>query len=436
MMGAVKDGYVRDVEAAAGAASVASGDVGTTSGHTSRLPDFQQAIVVPEELPEMPSEIIEGILLETHKMLLTGPSKAGKTWCLINLAVSIATGGWWVDFRCAQRRVLYVDLETDPRTLQKRIATVSAAKHADAGDVRENLAVWPLRGKSCSLEEIAGELFCRCRKGDFGMVIIDPAYMVQDGDENNAKDIREFFARLDEICVNLECTVVISHHHSKGAQGLKSSIDRGSGSGVFGRAPDAVLDMTELVLEAATLEMARESNVLREARHLTGWRMSFTLREFAHRDPLDLWLVFPLHVTDSTGLLADCKPNYGGVSEARKVKAEAESLGKVASMDAVCERLMGKRDHVFRDDVQRALNWSQPTVNRWVDQSSRFMRSIDPRSQRATIVRRPKDDGATSGLDGGGASASPAKDDGATSGVGTPAANKGEGVQDELPIDS
>ena len=86
------------------------------------------------------------------------------------------------------------------------------------------------------------------------MVIIDPAYMVQDGDENNAKDIREFFAKLDEICVRLQCTVVISHHHSKGAQGLKSAIDRGSGSGVFGRAPDAVLDFTELVLEPGTLE--------------------------------------------------------------------------------------------------------------------------------------------------------------------------------------
>jgi RecA-family ATPase len=328
-----------------------------------------------------------------------------------------------------------VDLETDPRTLQKRVSRVAEAKSADAKPVRENLTLWPLRGKSCSLEEIAAELFCRCKAGDFGMVIIDPAYMVQDGDENNAKDIREFFAKLDEICVNLECTVVISHHHSKGAQGLKSAIDRGSGSGVFGRAPDAVLDMTELILEPGTLEMARQSHRLADVKRLTGWRMSFTLREFAQKDPLDLWLVFPLHEVDHTDLLADCKPNYGGVSEARKVKAEAENLGKVASMDAVCERLIGDREFAFRDEVQQALHWSQPTVNRWVDQSSRFMRSIDPRSQRATIVRRPKEVGATSGFGGGGASAV-AKNDGATSGLSDPAASKGEGVQRELPIDS
>lgn len=301
--------------------------------------------------------------------------------------------------------MLYIDLETDHRTLQKRISTVAMAKSAEVVVVQENLMVWPLRGKSCGLEEITAELFVRCKAGDFGMVVIDPAYMVQDGDENNAKDIREFFAKLDEICVNLCCTVVISHHHSKGAQGLKSAIDRGSGSGVFGCAPDAVLDMTELVLEPGTLEMARHSNKLADVRHLTGWRLSFTLREFPPRPPLDMWFCFPLHEVDHTELLSDCKPNYGGVSEARKMRTEAENLGKVASLDAACEKLMGSGDEIFRDDVMAALNWSAPTVNRWVDQSSRFMRISGGGATRATIVRRPQpeNDAATSGPSGSGA---------------------------------
>lgn len=420
-MGVSKEAYMHDVEAANDAASVVSDDIAATSG-PSRLPAFEQAIVVPEELPEMPSEIVEGVLLETHKMLLTGPSKANKTWGLINLAVSVATGGWWIDFRCAQRKVLYIDLETDHRTLQKRISTVSIAKSADAKVVRENLTVWPLRGKSCGLEEITGELFCRCKAGDFGMVIIDPAYMVQDGDENNAKDIREFFAKLDEICVNLRCTVVISHHHSKGAQGLKSAIDRGSGSGVFGRAPDAVLDMTELVLEPGTLEAARQSYKLAATSHLTGWRLSFTLREFAPKAPLDMWFTFPLHTVDSTGLLEDCKPNYGGVSEARKLRTEAENLGKVASLDAVCEKMIGSGEFCFRDDAQQALHWSQPTVKRWLDESKRFTRGIDQETGRAIVVRKPPEPEAT-------------VNDAATSGSSVAGAYKGEGVQGELPID-
>lgn len=414
-MSAAKDEYMQQVEAAVDAASVVSGDVAATGGADGALPPFQQAIVVPEELPEMPAAIIEGVLLETHKMLLTGPSKANKTWCLINLAVSVATGGRWVGLRCAERRVLYIDLETDARTLQRRISTVAMAKGADAATVRANLAVWPLRGKSCGLEEIEGELFARCGAGDFGMVVIDPAYMVQDGDENNAHDIREFFARLDEICVRLGCTVVISHHHSKGAQGLKSSIDRGSGSGVFGRAPDAVLDLTELVLDAGALEMANQSHRLAECRHLTGWRMSFTLREFAPRPPMDVWFRFPLHEEDDTGLLADCKPNYGGLSEARRLKVESESQGKVAQLEAVCERLIGDGGSCFRDDAMAELGWSAPTVNRWVDQSRRFMRVSGGGSARATIVRRPADVAATAPLSEGSAA-------------------QGEGGQDELPL--
>ena len=381
---------MHDVEAANDAASVISEDIAATSGFTSSLPPFQQAIVLKDELPEMPAEVIEGVLLETHKMLLTGPSKAGKTWCLINLGVSVATGGWWIDFRCAQRKVLYVDLETDPRTLQKRVSRVAEAKNADAKPVRENLTLWPLRGKSCSLEEIAAELFCRCKAGDFGMVIIDPAYMVQDGDENNAKDIREFFAKLDEICVNLECTVVISHHHSKGAQGL----DKGC---------NAVLDMTELVLEPGTLEMARQSHKLAEVKRLTGWRMSFTLREFAQKDPLDLWLVFPLHEVDHTDLLADCKPNYGGVSEARKLRTEAENLGKVASLEGVCDRLIGRGESCERDEVRKSLGWSLPTVRRWLEESNRFEQTLDPKTGKALIVRSVVNDAATSGSSAEGA---------------------------------
>lgn len=78
-MGANKDAYMHDVEAANDAASVVSEDIAATNGFSSSLPPFQQAIVLKDELPEMPAEVIEGVLLETHKMLLTGPSKAGKT---------------------------------------------------------------------------------------------------------------------------------------------------------------------------------------------------------------------------------------------------------------------------------------------------------------------------------------------------------------------
>ena len=40
--------------------------------------------------------------------------------------------------------------------------------------------------------------------------------------------------------------MIYCHHHSKGAQGGKRAMDRASGSGVFARDPDALIDMVEL----------------------------------------------------------------------------------------------------------------------------------------------------------------------------------------------
>lgn len=173
---------------------------------------------------------------------------------------------------------------------------------------------------------------------------------------------------------------------------------------MFGRAPDAVLDFTELVLEPDTIEMARQSSKLAEQRRLTGWRMSFTLREFAPKDPLDLWLCFPLHEVDHIDLLADCKPNYGGVSEARKLRTEAENLGKVASLEAVCDRLIGKGESCECDELRKSLGWSLPTVRCWLDESIRFGQTLDPKTGKALIVRRASDIAATTDVSDGGAS--------------------------------
>ena len=91
-MGSIRDAYMDELEAAIDAASAVSGEVAASLAGD--LPPFKGAIAVREELPPMPDTIIEGVLLEGHKMLLTGPSKANKTWGLIALSISVATGGY------------------------------------------------------------------------------------------------------------------------------------------------------------------------------------------------------------------------------------------------------------------------------------------------------------------------------------------------------
>jgi hypothetical protein len=116
--------------------------------------------------------------------------------------------------------------------------------------------------------------------------------------------------------------------------------------------------------------------------------MSFTLREFPPHPPLDMWFAWPLHVEDMTGLLEACKPNYGGLSEARRQRVEQDRADKLARFDEACEKAIGESDYCLREDVMRALGISESTANRYADKSNSFKRVGSPGTGKARIVRR------------------------------------------------
>ena len=75
------------------------------------LPPFITLSDYYDNPPELPPELIEGVLRCGHKMLISGASKAGKSFLLAELCLAIATGGEWIGLKCRQGKVLYVDLE-------------------------------------------------------------------------------------------------------------------------------------------------------------------------------------------------------------------------------------------------------------------------------------------------------------------------------------
>lgn len=96
------------------------------------------------------------------------------------------------------------------------------------------------------MDKLAPMLIRRALKGNFIAVVIDPIYKVITGDENSADQMAHFCNQFDKVCTEIGCAVIYCHHHSKGSQGGKKSMDRVSGSGVFARDPDALLDLTQL----------------------------------------------------------------------------------------------------------------------------------------------------------------------------------------------
>lgn len=248
------------------------------------LPPIESLVELNADLPPLAPALIDGVLRQGHKMLLAGPSKAGKSYALIELAICISEGLPWLGFPCAKGEVLYVNLELDRASCFHRFHDVRQAMDAPRTN---GVDVWNLRGKSVPMDKLAPKMIAKFRHRGYMAIIIDPIYKVLTGNENKAYDMMQFCNYFEQISVGLNCAVIFCHHHSKGDQSWKRAMDRASGSGVFARDVDALLDVTELELPPEQ----REDGI-------TAWRVTGTLREFKPFPPVDVWYNWPLHVVE------------------------------------------------------------------------------------------------------------------------------------------
>ena len=75
------------------------------------LPEILTLRQLVEMAPAAPPEIIEGVLHQGCKMVLGGTSKSNKSWCLLDLSLSVASGSDWWGRRCMKSSVLYINFE-------------------------------------------------------------------------------------------------------------------------------------------------------------------------------------------------------------------------------------------------------------------------------------------------------------------------------------
>lgn len=323
------------------------------------LPEFENFSEISKNMPELAPFLIQDVLRQGHKMLIAGASKTGKSFLLIELCIAIAGGRKWLCWQCAQGKVLYVNLELDKASCAHRFQDVYQKMNASP-DSQKNIDIWNLRGVSEPMDKLVPKLVRRAKKKGYIAIILDPIYKVITGDENSAEQMANFCNQFDKICNQLNCAVIYCHHHSKGSQWGKKSMDRASGSGVFARDPDAFLDLTELTLTNEILIQQEHEAVCktycqfirtiseqlymeipiddtlsrialedfcqknlnqkqnqevkkqiqsaeRAAGKQTALRLEGTLREFAPFPPVNLWFRYPIHEVDNTGILKDIK---------------------------------------------------------------------------------------------------------------------------------
>lgn len=265
-------------------------------GADDELPAFTLLGEALENPPKLPDELIKGVLRCGHKMLISGSSKAGKSFLLMELAVALAEGIKWLGFECKKSKVIYVNLEIDPASCINRFSEIYKGLGIKP-KFPNDIYVWNLRGHAVPLDKLVPKLLRRVSSQHFDAVIIDPIYKVITGDENNASEMGQFCNQFDKICQVSGCSTIYCHHHSKGAQGFKKAIDRASGSGVFARDPDAQLDMIQL----ETSEEFLNENA--DNLNSTAWRLECSLREFPNFKPRNFWFEYPIHRVDEQGIL-------------------------------------------------------------------------------------------------------------------------------------
>ena len=382
------------------------------------LPDMESLVDTFNNLPELAPPLIEGVLRQGHKMLMAGPSKAGKSFALIELTIAIAEGGKWLGWQCTRGKVLYVNLELDRASALHRFRDVYDAMGL-TGEHIDNIDIWNLRGNSVPMDKLAPKLIRRSQKKDYIAVIIDPIYKVLTGDENSADQMAHFTNQFDKIATQLGSSVIYCHHHSKGTQGGKKSMDRASGSGVFARDPDALIDLVELDITDSLIKQQEDkaaadiytkyikqfnfdyldehvsqddlqsafqmndhakrviphiipqveveiAEAIKAVHIRSAWRVEGTLREYPKFPPVNMWFQYPIHKIEETDVLKDIEPEgnlppWKNAINKRK-DPEEKKAERAEALETAFETLDDGESPVLISDLAEFMGTSKRTV--------------------------------------------------------------------------
>ena len=271
------------------------------------LPPILDAADFLAETITMPAELVYGLLHQGSKLVLGGGSKTFKTWTLLDLAVSIAAGEPWLSLKTAKGKVLYVNFELPSFSFQQRLQIVAKEKGITIKPGMVDL--WNLRGQAASYHDLFPKIRERIQASAYVLIILDPIYKIYGStDENSAGQVAMLLNAVEQLTVDTGAAVAFGAHYAKGNAANKEAIDRISGSGVFARDPDTILNFTKHEQDDA-------------------FSVEATLRNFKPLQPFVVRWIYPLMRRDH-----DLDPSKlkqaGGAQKKYSVEMLADALRK------------------------------------------------------------------------------------------------------------
>lgn len=300
--------------------------------------------------PELKPELIVGLLRKGGKMVITGAPKSGKSFFAVELGLSIAFKPKFLDFEIKEsQRVLYINLENERGESNNRTFFIKQSMGIKRDPDARFVSV-TLMGETYNTEELVDEIERQCAGMGFGVIIIDPIYKIMDGDENKAGDVTRMLNQFDRLRKDMDCAVIYTHHHSKGSQGQKDAMDRGSGSGVISRDFDALIDITRLEVDPDFLEEKKHGGA-------SAWHVEYVARSFKNPEPQNMFFEYPVHNLDNDGILDEAvvkgSPEYEAKTKAQAT-SEWQMRQKEITWDLRQQRIAAAWDRIGKDRVKKS----------------------------------------------------------------------------------
>lgn len=181
-------------------------------------PHFAFKVLSGEGLLQLPrpSWRVKGVLPECGTAVIWGPSRAGKTFAALDLALAVAKGGEWLAFKTVACDVLYICLES-VWGLQGRLkAWTLEHKQEVPANVRFIIETFDLLNREhlVAVKQAAPKQ---------GVLVIDTLNRATPGiDENSSRDMSNIINAAAEIQTAMAGLVLLVAHSGKdGARGIR-----------------------------------------------------------------------------------------------------------------------------------------------------------------------------------------------------------------------
>lgn len=300
-----------------------------------------------------PTWLVRGLWPADAYGVLGAEDKAGKTWTVLDLAVSVATGTPWLGhFECSPGPVLAFLGEGGERNVVRRLRAILASRGL-TDEVLEGMLRLCFRVPHLTDRQHLERVRAEVREHPPVVVTLDPLYLAAPGGKgSDLYAMGEALGAIQSICQDADSALTVMTHWNKTGTGSGAQRFTGVGPGAWGRV------LGSAAVERRTVDEDGTSDVLLRWEFTGGEIADVTFRcrrRVRAEDPDDLEspLSYSVDVTEAPHDETD-----DGLSRPqRRVFAALEGPDRPLGVREIGDRMAedGQGPPLRRDTIQKAL---------------------------------------------------------------------------------